>query len=177
MAHRAQKKWCKKIKKDYPEYFFKKRVLDIGALDINGANKELFEDCEYIGLDVIEGKNVDVVSIAHRYKPKELFDVVLSTNSLEHDIYFKLTLKNMVELLKPKGFMFFSAAHKFKVHGTLETKPEDSGTTKMGEEWANYYKNFNIKDVTYSLDLEEIFFEFYLGIMGKDLVFWGLKNK
>ncbi len=177
MSHKAQKEWCKKIKNEYPEYFLKKRVLDIGSLDINGNNKGLFRKCEYIGIDVIEGKNVDVVSIAHEYKTKKLFDVILSTNSLEHDMYFKLTLKKMVNLLNPSGFMFFSAGHKFKDHGTLEKNPGDSGTTQMGDEWANYYKNFNIKDVTDSLNLEKIFVEFYLGIKDKDLIFWGIKNK
>lgn len=177
MSHKTQKEWCKKIKNEYPEYFLEKRVLDIGSLDINGTNKDLFENCEYIGLDVIDGKNVDIISIAHEYKTEELFDVILSTNSLEHDMYFRLTLKKMVDLLKPLGIMFFSVAHKFKEHGTLEKNPEDSGTAQMSEEWANYYKNLNIKDITDSLDLEKIFVEFYLGIKDKDLIFWGIKNK
>lgn len=45
MAHKTQILWCKKIKKEYPQYFVSKRVLDIGSLDINGNNRGLFEDC------------------------------------------------------------------------------------------------------------------------------------
>lgn len=176
MAHKTQIDWCIKIKNEYPQYFLKKSVLDIGSLDINGNNKGLFTKCKYIGLDVVEGKNVDVVSIAHEYNPGRLFDVVLSTNALEHDMYFKLTLKKMTELLKPKGFMFFTSPHIWHEHGTKKCKPQSSGTSQMEGEWANYYKNFNIKDVTDSLDLEEIFVEFYLGISGRDLRFWGIKK-
>jgi len=176
MAHQTQIDWCKKIKSEYPEYFLKKRVLDIGALDINGNNRSLFRNCEYIGLDVVEGKNVDVVCIAHEYNPGVLFDVVLSTNALEHDIYFKLTLKKMTELLKPKGFMFFTSPHIWHEHGTKQNRPDSSGTSQMEGEWANYYKNMNIKDVTESLDLEEIFVECYVGISGRDLRFWGIKR-
>ena len=49
MAHPVQIVWCEKIKEDFPEYFRNKRVLDVGALDYNGNNRYLFEDCEYIG--------------------------------------------------------------------------------------------------------------------------------
>jgi len=182
MSHFAQIEWCKKIKIDYPDYFINKRVLDIGSLDINGNNKELFENCDYVGLDVIEGKNVDIVCIAHEYKPDKLFDVVLSTNALEHDIYYKKTLRKMVKLLKSGGLMFISAPHEWHEHGTVEHKPEHSGTSQMHKEWANYYRNVNIEDITETLNLEEIFYEFYIGISshikmrGRDLRFWGIKK-
>jgi hypothetical protein len=176
MAHKTQIDWCLKIKKEYPEYFFKKRVLDIGSLDINGNNRDLFRKCEYIGIDVIEGKNVDVVSIAHKYESDKLFDVVMSTNSLEHDMHFKLTLKKMVELLKPKGLMFTTSPHIWREHGTKKLKPENSGTSQMEGEWANYYKTINIADITETLNIEKIFYECYVGISGRDFRFWGIKN-
>ena len=45
--------------KRYGNLFKNKKVLDIGSLDINGSNRFLFEDCNYLGIDVGEGKNVD----------------------------------------------------------------------------------------------------------------------
>jgi len=180
MAHVAQKEWCKRLKEQYPQYFSRKRVLDVGALDINGNNRELFNKCDYVGLDVIEGKNIDVVSIAHEYQPEELFDVVLSTNALEHDMYFKLTLNKMTELLKPEGFMFFSVANNWPEHGTLKKQAAASGTSSKGKEWGSYYRNLNIEDVTQNLHLNEVFIEFYIGLAGmarrKDLRFWGIKR-
>lgn len=178
MAHKTQILWCKKIKKEYPQYFVSKRVLDIGSLDINGNNRGLFENCEYIGIDVIEGKNVDVVSIAHEYESDELFDVILSTNAFEHDMYFELTLKKMVGLLKPEGFMFFSASSKHKEHGTKRTSPWASGTTKINnKKWATYYKNLEVGDITNILNLKEIFSEFHLEDKEKDIRFIGIKGR
>ena len=164
MAHRAQIDWCKKIKKDYPQHFVGKKVLDIGSLDINGNNKFLFNDCEYVGLDVVKGKNVNAVSIAHEYRPKATFDVVLSTNALEHDMYFKLTLKKMVEVLKPSGLMFISVPSERPEHGTKRIEPFCSGTSELKGEWANYYRNLVISDITDNLDLTIIFKEFSIGL-------------
>jgi len=178
MAHREQIEWCNQIKEEYSEYFINKRVLDIGALDINGNNRHLFKDCEYIGLDVVKGKNVDVVSIAHEYKPDELFDVIISTNALEHDMYFKKTLKKMIELIKPNGFIFFTAAHTFKEHGTLRTTPHNSGTTQMGEEWGNYYHNIEKNDIIEVFERYNYMFKWsYLEVKGPDIRFWGVMNE
>lgn len=177
MAHPVQQKFCMKIKEKFPNYFRNKQVLDIGSLDINGNNKYLFENCEYVGLDVVVGKNVDVVSVAHEYEAlDESFDVVLSTNALEHDMYYPLTLKKMVDLLKSKGLMFFSVACKWKEHGTLKRRPEHSGTTQKEEVWKNYYKNLNPEDIYKSIDLKEFFSKYDLRVNEKDLVFWGIKK-
>jgi len=178
MAHKTQIRWCLKVKENYPQYFTKKRVLDIGSLDINGNNKGLFEKCDYVGLDVIKGSNVDVVSIAHEYNSNKLFDVVLSTNAFEHDMYYKLTLKKMVELLKPSGLMFFSASSSHKEHGTERKSPWTSGTTKINnKKWANYYKNLKEKDITDVLNLKEIFSEFSLKDEEKDIRLIGIKKE
>lgn len=178
MAHKTQIRWCLKIKEDYPQYFINKRVLDVGSLDINGNNKGLFESCDYVGLDLIEGPNVDVVSIAHEFNCNEQFDVVLSTNAFEHDMYLELTLKNMVKLLKPLGLMFFCGSSGHKEHGTLRTSPWASGTTKVNnKKWANYYKNIKVEDVTNFLNLKEIFSEFSIEDAEKDVRFVGIKRK
>ena len=67
MAHTEQRNFCKSVKAKYPDFFKNKKVLDIGSLDINGSNRDLFENCDYIGLDVGEGKNVDIISIGHLF--------------------------------------------------------------------------------------------------------------
>jgi hypothetical protein len=176
MAHPVQQKWCNDMKRKFPEYFKNKKVLDIGSLDINGNNRYLFEDCIYHGLDLIEGKNVDIVSIAHEYKPDFEYDTIISTNALEHDMYYELTIKSMYNLLKPNGLMFFSVANGWKEHGTLKTSPSQSATSKMNESWSNYYKNLEIKDVTPIIE-QMSWKEYSIKIENKDLQFWGIKNE
>jgi len=177
MAHKSQVEWCLKIKEEYPKYFINKRVLDIGSLDINGNNKGLFKNCDYVGLDLIKGTNVDVVSIAHKFNCDKKFDTVLSTNSFEHDLYYELTLKNMVNLLNPLGLMFFTASSGHKEHGTMRKSPWASGTAKINnKEWGNYYKNLKMEDITKVLNLEKIFSKFKLEDKEKDIRFVGIKR-
>ena len=175
MAHPAQWLWCEQIKKDHPNFFRNKRVLDIGSLDINGNNRYLFEDCEYIGLDVVPGPNVDVVSIAHLYMPSAPFDVVLSTNALEHDLYWRETLGAMLTFLKPVGLLFFSVASTWNEHGTKITSPSQSGTSQMGPEWENYYRNLIEVDLHEHLDLNQ-FYRYQISTFDRDLRFWGIKK-
>jgi len=175
MAHPAQWLWCEQIKKDHPSFFRNKRVLDIGALDINGNNRYLFEDCEYIGLDVVSGPNVDVVSIAHLYMPSAPFDVVLSTNALEHDLYWRETLGAMLTFLKTGGLLFFSAASTWNEHGTKRTSSSHSGTSQMGPEWENYYQNLAKVDLYGNLDWNQ-FQRYEVSTFDRDLRFWGIKG-
>jgi len=175
MAHPAQWLWCEQIKKDHSNFFRNKRVLDIGSLDINGNNRYLFEDCEYIGLDVVPGPNVDVVSIAHLYMPSAPFDVVLSTNALEHDLYWRETLGAMLTFLKPVGLLFFSVASTWNEHGTKITSPSQSGTSQMGPEWENYYRNLIEVDLHEHLDLNQ-FYRYQISTFDRDLRFWGIKK-
>lgn len=173
MAHSNQQQWCSNLSKLFPQYFINRRVLDIGSLDINGNNKYLFVDCEYVGLDIIEGENVDVVSIAHEYSPSEKFDVVLSTNALEHDMYYEKTLYKMVEL--SREFMFFTIPVGLQVHGTKERSPLDSPTSQMGPPWENYYHALSEQDIRNVLDLDSIFSKYLIEVINIDLFFWGIK--
>ena len=88
MAHEAQRQYCLKVKKRFSKWFHKKKILDAGSLDINGSNRYLFTDCEYTGIDVGEGKNVDIVSTIHEFDAKDdSYDVIISTECFEHDMY------------------------------------------------------------------------------------------
>lgn len=176
--HESQKIFCESVKKRFPRFFKDNSVLEIGSLDINGNNRYLFKNCKYTGLDVVEGKGVDFVCIAHEYAEKpESFDVVFSTNALEHDMYYPRTLRKMIELVKPEGLMFFSTTSEFQEHGTLRTTPGDSGTSQLGITWGNYFKNLHIEDIENVLNLENIFKEHFIMEYSRDLYFWGIKKK
>jgi len=92
------------VKSILPEYFFNKKVLDVGSGDINGNNFFLFENCEYEGNDVIQANNITIVS-----KTKDLpfkdntFDTIVSTECFEHDPEYKdsfIKIYNMYTILK-----------------------------------------------------------------------------
>ena len=126
MAHVQQQEYCRSIQKKYESFFKNKYVLDIGSLDINGNNQEYFENCNYLGVDIAEGKNVDVTSKGHELGfPDGTFDVVISTECFEHDQYYDKTIKNIYRMLKPGGLFIFSCATTGRPeHGTRRTTPE-----------------------------------------------------
>ncbi len=181
-ADADQNNWKDALKERFPNYFSGIKVLDIGSADMNGTNKPWFEGCEYIGLDIKEAANVDVVSIAHEYNaPPGSFDVVISTNQLEHDMYWEKTLAKMYELLKPGGLFILQTCHTRPEHGTTNTSINDSLTAQIHDEvWGNFYKNYTIEDIdsilrfTTNFSLSEISYEPKSD--EKDVYFWGIKK-
>jgi len=179
MAHKAQFEYVQLIKSKFPSFFENVLVYDFGSLDINGNNKVHFEGGRYIGIDIGEGKNVDVVSKAHEYNPDYQADVVMSTEMLEHDMYWKESLQNMLALLKGGGLMVITCAtHGRPEHGTAKTKNTDSPFTTQVPEWANYYKNLGEKDFIEALSPDKNFQEYGISLEldHKDIQFYGIKR-
>lgn len=186
MAHIEQRNFCEKVKEKYPDFFINKKVLDIGSLDINGSNKDLFENCDYIGIDLGEGKNVDVVSIGHMYDaPDEYFDTIISTETFEHDMFYEKTIQNIIRMLKPGGlFLFTCAAPGRPEHGTRNSiypMIDAPFLVNMSEEWADYYKNLTENDIQKIKGFDTYFPDgiFQLNneaTIGADLYFYGIKN-
>ena len=88
-----------------------KRVLDVGSRNINGSVRDVLVDSKVIGIDFIEGKDVDVVMDAHDLTEKfpiKSFDLVTCCEMLEHDKRFWITVKNMRALVKPGGYLFIT---------------------------------------------------------------------
>ena len=175
MAHREQREWCELVKYAHDEFFVGTSVLDIGSLDINGNNRYLFEQCNYTGIDIGEGKNVDVVCSGHLFKSNDLFDVVISTECFEHDEHWQQTLKNVINnLLKDGGlFLFSCAAPGRPEHGTKKTSPKDSPFT------TDYYRNLSEEDIRSVLDCDAIFSNYKFKTrteFPQDLYFSGIKK-
>ncbi len=83
-------------------------ILDLGSQDINGSYKHLFSSSawKYVGLDVSDGNNVDIV-IPDAYSWKNIqsdfADVFISGQTFEHIEYIWLTMKEIFRVLKPGG--------------------------------------------------------------------------
>lgn len=163
----------KEVKQMFPEYFEKKKVLEAGSLDVNGSIRGFFTDCWYTGVDVGPGKGVDLVSPIHEVVTPNEFDVVCSTEMLEHDKYWQQSLKQMYDNLKPGGLFIFSCAGPTRQeHGTTRTSPKDSPFT------TDYYRNISIEDFESILPLGELFSKGHITYKrGKaDLLMWGIKK-
>ena len=177
MAHPEQMDFCKSVKRKFPRKFKRVDVLDIGSLDINGNNRYLFEDYTYTGVDLGEGKNVDVVSRGHEFKPGKQYDVVISTECFEHDAHWRETIQNCIDLTKSGGLFLFSCATTGRQeHGTKRTTPHDSPFSHI--EFSDYYMNLTAKDILSVPGFVRSFSRFaFSGHDGtKDLYFYGIKK-
>lgn len=86
----------------------KLRILDLGSQDVNGSYRPLFnnKNWEYIGADMAEGANVDMV-LPDAYDWKGIkpgyFDVVISGQVFEHVEFYWVTMLEIVRVLKDNG--------------------------------------------------------------------------
>jgi len=95
-------------------------VLDIGSQDVNGSYRPLFDKqgWRYRGVDMIAGRNVDIVM----RNPYELplasksVDLVISGQAFEHIDYFWITFLDMVRVLRPNGKIFLIAPSRGHEH-------------------------------------------------------------
>ncbi|MGA8496779.1 MAG: methyltransferase domain-containing protein [Xanthobacteraceae bacterium] len=179
--HKAQTQFCQLVKARFPNYFVGKSVLDVGSYNVNGDNRHLFEKCEYLGIDVAAGPNVDRVIRAHELDYSDAsFDVIISTECFEHDMHYRESLQTLSRILKSKGLLLFTCATEGrKSHGTRKKNPQDSpGTVQQGGAWADYYRNLTEADIHAAIDVAEIFviFEFTVNPVMYDLYFWGIKR-
>ena len=169
------------VKKILNDFFIGKIVLDVGSGDINGNNRFLFENCEYDGNDVVNARNVTIVS-----KTKDLpfnnqyFDTIISTECFEHDPTYKESLKKIYDMLKDNGlFIFTCAGFGRPEHGTRRSAQYNSyGTIAKIVDMQDYYKNLTIKDINEVLHLDKNFISWnsYYNYKSKDLYFVGIKK-
>lgn len=99
-------------------------VLEVGALDVNGSIRPYVESLgpgSYVGVDIAIGPRVDAVvdarDLIHRFG-RASFDVVLSTEMLEHVRDWPTVVDNLKGVLRPDGILLITTRSiGFAYHG------------------------------------------------------------
>lgn len=114
----------------------RKRVLEIGACDVNGSVRQLFAGAEYLGLDCRPGPGVDVVADAASWRPEDgaKFDTVVSTECLEHALDPAAICRTAHEVLVDGGVLILTAAGPGR-----EPHSADGSKVEPGEVYGNIY--------------------------------------
>ena len=112
-------------KKFFENYLVKpSKILDIGSKDENGSLRKYTKDThEYIGIDMTNGNNVDIVQKDPYILPFEdnTFDAITSTSVFEHSGMFWVLSNEIFRVLKPNGVFYLNAPS----NGPYHTYPED----------------------------------------------------
>lgn len=91
---------------------FGRDVLEVGALNVNGTLRDIVHNLgprSYVGTDLVRGGGVDVVARAEDLVAlygANSFDVVISTEMLEHAAQWREAVWNMKAVTRPGGLMF-----------------------------------------------------------------------
>ncbi len=105
-VHDSARRAIAKFYFDYRDYLDSVKVADMGALNINGATKDIIGHC--VGFDIVEGNGVDVV-INPGFIPEEhkgRYGAVVSANSFVFCPDPVMYKKQIIDLLAPKGLLF-----------------------------------------------------------------------
>jgi len=101
-----------------------RRVIEVGAYNVNGSLRPMVESwkpAEYIGVDLQPGPGVDVVCAAEDLVwqfGENRFDLVISTEMLEHVLDWSRVISNLKRVCKKGGIILITTRSKgFPYHG------------------------------------------------------------
>jgi 2-polyprenyl-3-methyl-5-hydroxy-6-metoxy-1,4-benzoquinol methylase len=93
---------------------FNKRIIEVGSNNVNGSLRPIYESwnpAEYVGIDIEYGPGVDIIcdaeDILERFG-KNSFDIVVSTELLEHVRNWRKVVSNLKNVCKPGGIIIIT---------------------------------------------------------------------
>ncbi len=101
-----------------------KKIIEVGSYNENGSLREFldfWDPDDYIGIDITKGPGVDIVCSAEKileHFEKESFDIVISTEVLEHIKDWRKAISNIKAVCKPNGIILITTrSYGFGYHG------------------------------------------------------------
>lgn len=133
-AFRAFSNHLRSLQEDYgevPGYTSPGRVLDLGGMNVNGVvHGLLHKESQIDVLDLNEGPGVTIVADARTWRiDGPPYDMVISTEMLEHVEDWNLTIFTAALSLKAGGFFVGTAAAANRaphgMHGAIDPAPDE----------------------------------------------------
>lgn len=110
-----------------------KRILEIGSRNLNGSPRQLCAGATaYVGIDLLPGRDVDLVCDAAAYFPEVPFDIVICAEVLEHASDYAI-IGCARRSLTPGGVLILTAAGE----GRAPHSGVDGGELRAGEHYQN----------------------------------------
>ncbi|WP_189320926.1 class I SAM-dependent methyltransferase [Streptomyces flaveus] len=152
--HRSAYEQMELCVKEYMPTNRRHRVVDLGSRVSDKqsvTHKDMLgqHDIDYVGVDVLDGQNVDVV-MAKPYRipvKSNSTDFVLSGQAFEHIPFFWVTMMEIARVLKPRGMAFITAPSRGHVHDAQDC-------------WRYYPDGFRAMAAYSGLELREAYTDF-----------------
>lgn len=132
-----------------PQEINGKEVLEVGAIDINGSLRPIIEAMspeKYIGIDLEDGPGVDFVCDVKNLTKiygEESFDIIISTEVLEHVDDWRLAINNIKKICRPGGSILLTTRSKgFPYHA----HPHDHWRFEL-EDIRDMFSDFEIERI------------------------------
>lgn len=104
-------------------------VVELGSRNTSGRGiRQFFTGTQYVGIDAVEGPDVDMVGNAATVRLSRPVDLVVCCELLEHTPYWREVLNNAFLMLKPGGRLIVTCAGPGRaVHGVNHDDPDQPG--------------------------------------------------
>lgn len=109
--HENNRRWLTDLRSTHPAFFHRARVLEIGSRiwgTPSDTIRPFFTECDYIGIDKMDGPGVDirVDDVGHLPLDFPWVDTLAIFSVFEHDPNWRQTLRLSVEMiLRPGGLL------------------------------------------------------------------------
>jgi len=149
-------KFCKSNLKEKDIY--NKKIIEVGSRNKNGSIRQYIESKkpkEYIGIDIFEGKGVDKICDASNIInvfPKNYFDILVSTELLEHVEDWQTVIHNFKMVVNSGGIII------------LTTRSKGMGYHPYPDDFWRYEEE----------DMKNIFSDFVINSIEKDKIGFGI---